>query len=173
MKRQINFFAAPEDANDFHCWLQSSFRNFSCISDSALIHVDVAKKSQLSTDTSLGQATVYLIPEWANDRIIYMPAGSLVALEVLDSPVLEYSPSIYHADKSCIEAGRIYWGFRGELARHEKRQITEIFRWIDTHSEIVPNWGDWRMLDNAKKIPYVRQSVADPKPNPLYIRSES
>jgi len=91
----------------------------------------------------------------------------MATLDVFNSPVLEYIPSISHTNEGCIEAGRVYWGFRGQMERGEKRQIGDIFRWIESHSELVPNWGGWRMFQNAKQIPYVRQSVTDPKPNPL------
>jgi hypothetical protein len=56
----------------------------------------------------LGLETVYLIPEWAKDRLVYSPPGSIVALDLFDAPILEYSSSVVQADKECIEAGRIY-----------------------------------------------------------------
>ncbi len=167
MNRQLNCFAAPEDAAGFHSWLLTTFPDMAVVYDDSAAH-QTGRVPQPLRAALLGLETVYLIPEWAKDRLVYSPPGSMVALDLFDSPVLTYSPSVIQTDKECIEAGRIYWGFRGHIERLEKKQIATIFRWVESHSEVVPGWGGWRMFPHAKRIPFVRQSVTDPKPNPLF-----
>jgi hypothetical protein len=95
----------------------------------------------------------------------------MVSLDLFDSPVLEYSPSVVKTDKGCIKVGRIYWAFRGELVRSEKKQIAAVFRWIQSHTELVPRCGTWRIFPQARKHRFLCPWVGDPKPNPLYMES--
>jgi hypothetical protein len=65
----------------------------------------------------------------------------------------------------------VYWAFRGHLNRPEKKQIAAIFRWIESHSDLLPRWSTFRMFPRARRFRLVRQSVTDPEPNPLFTGS--
>lgn len=171
MSRQVNFFAAPEDAAVFHSWLLTTFPDMAIVFYDSVLHQAAGGVPQPIKAEFLGEQIVCVVPVWAKDRLVYCPAGSMVALDLFDSPVLEYSPSVVEVDKGCVKAGRIYWGFRGHLDRPEKKQIAAIFRWIEAHSDLLPRWGAWRMFPHARRYRLVRQSVTDPEPNPLFHES--
>lgn len=173
MSRQINFFAAEIDAAAFHIWLLTEFPDMAVIFLDSALHQEAGSAPQPMSAALLGQETVCLIPAWAKDSIVYCPPDSMISLEQFDSPVLEYSPSVVEADKECVKVGRIYWAFRGNLKKHEKKQINSIFRWIQSHSESLPMWGKWRIFPHARRFRWVRQWVGDPEPNPLFKSSSS
>jgi hypothetical protein len=167
MSKQVNFFAAPEDAASFHSWLLSTFPDMFLVFDVSARQLAAGGAPLPISAALLGQEKVCLIPAWAKDRLVYFPPGSMATLDSFDSPVLEYIPSIVPTDREWVKVGRIYWAYLGDLDRAEKQQIAEIFRWIQSHTDLVPRCGRWRIFPHAKQIPVLCQWVEDRWPNPF------
>ena len=168
MSKQVNFFAAVEDAAAFHSWLLSTFPDMAVVFDVSAHHLAAGGVLQPIAAELLGIQIACLVPAWATDRLTYCPPSSMVTLDLFDSPVLEYSPSVVEADKGCIKVGRIYWPYHGELEPAEKKQIAMIFRWVQSHTELVPRCGRWRMFPQAKRFRFLCPWVGDSFPNPLF-----
>jgi len=172
MSKQINLFAAPEDAAAFHSWLLATFPDWAVMFIVSALNPAAGGVPQPIAARILGQETVCLVPEWGKDRLVYSPPDSMVSLDLFDSPALEYIPCAIEVDKGCVKVGRIYWAYCGELERAEKKQTAKIFRWIQSHSEVLPN-GKWRIFPHARRFHFLRSWVGDPKPNPLYTEEEA
>ena len=170
MSRQVNFFAATEDVVFFNSWLMTTFPDMTVVFYDSARFEATGGVPQAITGDLLREETVCLVPVWAKDRLSYCPQGSMVSVDLLDSPVLEYSPSVVEEDKECIRIGRIYWAFLGKLDHPEKKQIVAIFRWIQSHSELLPN-GRWRIFPHAKRFRRLRQWIGTVSPNPHFNES--
>src|SRR5437870_10333233 len=123
MSRQVNFFAGPEDSAAFNSWLLDTFPDWEVVFYDSSLHQASGSISQRITAELLGKDTICLVPKWAKDKLKYTPPGSMVALDLFDSPVLEYSPCRVEPEKGCVKTGRIYWAFRGGLGPSEKKHV--------------------------------------------------
>lgn len=168
MSQQVNFYAAGEDTVSFHSWLITSFPDMEVVFSDSARHSSVGGVPQPMTPELLGQETVCLVPSWANNKLVYHPAGSLVSLDLFDSPAIEYTPSIVEAADECVTVGRIYWAFTGRIEQPQRRQIDAIMKWVISHTERLLGHGSWRIAPHAKHIRFLRQWVGNPESNPLY-----
>jgi hypothetical protein len=115
----------------------------------------------------LGRETVFLVPDWALERLVFSPAGSRVTVNSYASPVLEYSPPV-DEDGQCLKVGRVYFGFPNTLEPAQKQDIDSVFTWIHSHSIAHRGCPTFRIFPSATKFPLLRGWVGKPTPNPHF-----
>jgi len=170
MKRQLNFFATTTDSIIFHNWLMNSFPEIAVVNYNVSSQPATPIVACVMTPEMHLQGTVCLVTTWAADRLVTTPPGSLVSLDIFSSPVVEYTPPTIDDTNMCVQVGRIYWAYQGTLDRIQTKQITSIFNWITTQTEVVPGYGTWRMYNSVRSYRYLRQWVGNPETNPLYAK---
>jgi hypothetical protein len=148
MSRQVNFFSAPSDAMELHAWLLREFPELSVIpTDRGLPH---ELRPVTAAEALQGRHTMYLVPAGAAGRVVLYPLdGGRFVVDIDESPVIEYSPSLLTNEACTLLVGRLYWRFSGELSQEEQRKVDRMFRWVRSHTSPIPPDKRFRIFPHA------------------------
>jgi hypothetical protein len=171
MSRQINFFAAPEDLAEFHRWLIDTFPDMYAVLRNADREgaSDVLPLARMPS--SLGQASIALVPSWAVDKLVFRPPGSKVTVDLFASPVLEYESPRADEASDALKVGRVYWAYTGTLSPHQQRDIDAIFKWIRSRSKPTRKGSMFYVFPSAAKYRVLRGWVGEKISNPSAVES--
>lgn len=173
MSKQVNFFAAKEDADAFHVWLANTFPTMKLVMSESSRYQANGGVPQTIKPELLGHYTVFLVPPSCEERLTYFPSDSQVTLDLTNSLAVEYSPSVIDDRMDCLKVGRLYWTYSGNIDPSMKKHFRSIFEWIFSHSEPLPEHGSWRIFPKARRFPHLKHWVGQPEPNPLSSRHHS